>query len=274
MMTTFSVFPKFYQHLDPAGLAALVHETGLDTVNLVVREGYWITLDNMKSAVPPFMRAMEKAGLRVHFATAGFSVEQMRKDDSPLAILADHGVTDFRMDYFSVQGGDVRASLEKARSEMGEMAEICARRQIRAILQLHHGRLITNSAAAWIVFRDLPAQWVGVEIDPGNQSHEGRENWSRAAQLLGEYLAAVGIKDTAPVQNPEKAAEPSKGWSRPWAPIYEGETNWFDVAKALRATQFKGTLVFMPFYHADDPAKMTETLKREVAYLRRVMAEI
>ena len=41
MNATFSLFPKFYKHLSAEQLAELVREVGLDTTNLVVREGYW-----------------------------------------------------------------------------------------------------------------------------------------------------------------------------------------------------------------------------------------
>lgn len=43
MEITWSVFPKFQKHLDPRGLAAFVRDIGVDTTNIVVRDGYWAT---------------------------------------------------------------------------------------------------------------------------------------------------------------------------------------------------------------------------------------
>ena len=54
MRVTFSIFPKFFRHLDRAGLAALVRGAGLDTTNLVVRDGYWVTPARLATEAPAF----------------------------------------------------------------------------------------------------------------------------------------------------------------------------------------------------------------------------
>src|SRR5687767_4371131 len=100
MNIRWSVFPKFYQHLRLPELAGLIREVGLDTTNLVVRDGYWVSRKTMDRDLPVFMKAMRDAGLEVRFATAGFSPDELFADDTPLALLADNGIGEFRMDYF------------------------------------------------------------------------------------------------------------------------------------------------------------------------------
>jgi len=275
MNVRWSLFPKSFPHLDPHELAGLVREVGLDTTNLVIREGYWVSPENLAADLPRFMRAMRAEGLDIRFATAGFTVGEIVRDDFPLALLADEGIAEFRMGYFSDDGkSDPREARDRARVSMDLLVTRCERRGIRAVYQVHHNTLIPGPSAAYALVQGLPSRYVGVELDAGNQSHEGFENWGVAAGLLREYLVALGVKDSCLVRDPARASEPGKGWRRSWCPLDEGVTNWHDVARAFDAVGFDGTFVFMPFYDADDPAAITPKLKREVAYLRRVVAEV
>jgi len=274
MKATFSLFPKFYRHLGVAELAALIREVGLDTTNLVVREGYWADRYSLARDVPAFVKAMEAAGVRVTFATAGFSPDELLFDPTPLKVFADNGITEFRMGYFRIEKGDVRTSYVVARHKLEAMVDLCAEANVRAIYHLHHGTLVPSASAAFGLVNGLDAECVGVELDPGNQAFEGYERWELSVGLLGEYLRAVGVKDTTIARDPARAAEADKGWKRAWATLEEGETNWHDLVRALHAADFDGHLVFMPFYDQDDPDAMTRKLKRDVAYLRKVLADV
>jgi len=119
----------------------------------------------------------------------------------------------------------------------------------------------------------LPPEWIGVELDPGNQSFQGFEPWDFSVGLLGEYCAWLAVKDTKTWQEPALAKDPDKGWRREFVPISEGVTNWRRVFHALRTGPFDGTFVFMPFYDESDAASRTKKLKGEVEYLKAVAAE-
>ncbi len=275
MKITWSIFPKFYRHLDVKGLAGLVRDAGLDTTNLTIRRGYWVEPETMAKDVPAFVGAMKDEGITVTFATAGFDFEQIMADPTPLKILADSGVTDFRPAYFRpAKGEDIRAALEHARDTFERLAPVCEKTGTRCVYQIHHGTLCPSPTGLWSLIKDLPPEAIGVMLDPGNQCYEGWEKWDRSMKLLGGHAAAFGVKDTRVVRDESRAAEPDKGWSREWCPCDEGAVNWYEVARACKANGFAGTFVLMPFYFSDEPVKMTATLAREVQYLRRVFAEV
>ena len=272
MQITWSLFPKLYPHLGAAELAALVQEVGLDTTNILVREGYPVQPASLQVDLPPFIRALRAAGLRVHFATTGFSAAEIIATPDLIAILSDNGLTEFRMDHFRLNGPDVRGALQEARRQLEILAPLCERAGIRAVYQVHQNTLVSSASAVWPLVSGLPSQWVGVELDPGNQTIEGYEAWNYSVPLLGEYLVAAAIKDTGLTQNSALLTAPEKGWRREWRPIDEGVVNWQDFMQAIARSEFHGAFVFMPFYHADDPTKVTPILKREVAYLRHIVA--
>lgn len=274
MDITFSIFPKFYASYSVEQLAELVGQVGLDAVNLVIRKGYWVSPDNLAAEAPAFVQKMDQAGVKVTFATAGFSAEEIIADDTPLKVLADCGICEFRMGYFRGFKEDPAAGLDDARAKMEQVAEVCSRAKIRAVYQVHHGTLIPSALAAYYMLRDLPPEAVGVMIDPGNQMHEGREKFGRSVRLLGDFLSSAGIKDVTVSRDADRADQPDKGWSMQWDLLSRGMINWHDFVRALKSVDFGGTFVWMPFYHEKDTDAMTKGLAEEVAYMRKVVQEI
>ena len=269
-----SIFPKFLAHLSVPQLARVVREVGIDTTNLVVRDGFWVSRSNFADDLPQFMRAARGEGLDVRFATAGFTAEEIIADASLVARLAEHGIRDFRMDYFRYTGRDARRCFDEARRKLAQVASICERRGIRAVYQVHHRMLIASAWSAWELVRDLPPGAVGIELDPGNQSHEGFEAWDKSIHLLGAHFVAAGIKDTRAWRDDVHAGDPDKGWRRAWCPIDEGMANWYDFLNACHASVFDGTFVFMPFYEPEDQQAQLAKLKREVLYFKRILNEV
>ena len=86
MQVTWSVFPKFHKHLDARGLAEFVRDIGVDTTNMVVRDGYWVTPGKLASETPKFLNAMKAEGLELHYATTGYTPAQLVKDPTPLQV--------------------------------------------------------------------------------------------------------------------------------------------------------------------------------------------
>jgi sugar phosphate isomerase/epimerase len=271
MNITFSIFPKFYRELNLDQLAGLIHETGLDATNLVVREGYWCDPASLARDVPRFVSAMDGHGIKVRFATTGYNLGELVKDSTPLQVLTDTGIHEFRMGYFDQSPNNARYAYSRARKDLELMAGLCSKHKIRAVYQVHHWTLISNASAAYHLIQGLPAEFVGIELDPGNQTFEGSEDFTKSVSLLGEHLVAYGIKDTRPVHHPERKLEPGKGWDREWCALDEGQVNWHDVVRPLAQQNWSGTFVFMPFYHEHDSSQRTPVLKREVAYLRKIV---
>ncbi len=270
-----SLFPKFFGHLDPEGLAATIRDCGLDTVDLVIRKGFWVTGEDLQTEVPAFLAAMKAEGIEVPFATAGFEAEAIAADPTPVQVLADHGIRTFRMGYFR-KGfvEDPAEGFKKARGQMEEAARVLERIGAKAVYQIHHGTLAPSPSAIHRIVEGLPPEHIGVMIDPGNQAWEGREDSGRSARLLGAYLVAVGAKDTVPVRDEARAGEEDKGWTRRWAPCDKGVTNWAKLARALRQIGFDGIFNWQPFYDEKQPDLMAAKLKREVAYVRGVIETV
>lgn len=48
MRIIYSLFPKLLKDVSMHRLPEILHETGFDHVDLVVRDGYWVTSDHLE----------------------------------------------------------------------------------------------------------------------------------------------------------------------------------------------------------------------------------
>ncbi len=115
---------------------------------------------------------------------------------------------------------------------------------------------------------------MGIELDPGNQAFEGFEDWDKAVRLLGPHLASISIKDTRLIRDPTRAQEAAQGWRREWSAIDEGVTDWHALMRALDRDSWRGWFAFMPFYHEQEPQRLLDVLRREVAWMRRLLTVV
>lgn len=274
MKILYSLFPKLFKGVSLEELADILKETGFEAVDLLIREGYWVDFENMATESERFINFMNKKGIKVEFSTAGFSPEMLCENQEPLRILSELGIKSFRMSYLSYdEKDDFFSALEKGREQMQKMAELCAKFNIKAVYQIHHGphQLIHHSMAALYVVKDLPHEYIGIMPDAGNQFFEAHENWHRAIITLNKYMGAFGVKDGKYVYVPEEKNSPTKGWKKEFAPCQEGVNNWYDIISALKEINFDGVLNFQPFYHGNDRDKLIATLKEELSYIKSVV---
>jgi sugar phosphate isomerase/epimerase len=271
MQVTWSIFPKFQNHLDPHGLAALIREVDLDTTNLVVRDGFWVTPKNLAQGTMKFVAAMKGEGVEIACATTSYTPQQLIDDPTPIQVFHDNGIRAFRIGHVDAsKGGDVRGDLKRARGQFEQLAALCDKHDVRAIYQLHHNTLMPSPSSVFPAIDGLPSDAIGVELDPGNQSHEGHEDFFRSVRLLRGYVAWAACKDSVVRQDPKNIDRPDKGWRRTWAPAYEGVVRWDQFFAALASIDFHGVIKLMPFYDEKEPERQKAKLKKEVAYLKKL----
>lgn len=274
MNLTWSLFPKNYAHLSPKDLATLVRECGLDTVNVVIGDGYVLQIETVFKEFPAYVGALRAQGLDPKFASTKLTAEEVAAQPDLLKLLADNGIRQFRLGWLNRRGYLVRSRMKKARESLERLVPHLEAADVQAVYHLRNETLLASPTAAYHLIRGLPPYAVGIEIDPGNQSIEGFESWDYTCAMLAEYIVAVGVKDTALHRDAGRAGESDKGWTRTWAPADEGVTNWHALFVELSRIAFSGTAIVKPLYSPDDEATRTKTMAREVAYLRAIAESI
>jgi sugar phosphate isomerase/epimerase len=274
------LFPKFFRQFRVEELMEHCVRAGLDGPAVLVRDGYWISPDALGKDLPAFIRAAEGAGLSTPFAFTDFPPRELVQDDASLRTIADNGIPVVRVGIIGRnEVSHVRELHDHSRRLTEQLAAIAAKLSIKVVIQLHgavgphvatRGCHPHNATAAWHLVKDLDPGHVGIMIDPGNNIHqEGYEAFGYQIPLLGDHIAAVGVKDACALRSGEETS-PSKGWETYFVPCYEGQVNWHTVYRELAATGFDGPMVVMPFYDADNLEWLFSKFLSEMEYLRGI----
>ena len=260
------LFPKNYMGRPAEELMMLCKELGIDGPTALIRDGYWMQADNMKETLPAFVRLAEQYGLEVVYAETPFQMEKLPELDDKLAVMADCGIRQFRVDFFAKNAVPARELAGRLARMTETAAKAADRHGLRAVVQLHGGAYPHSATAAWPAVKNLDPRYIGVKLDPGtNLLQEGYEDFSYQIGLLGEYIAAIGEKDGA-VFREHPSETGAKGWTSRWVPSQQGMINYDSIFALLKKQNLDIPGILMPFY--DEGA-----LQEEVAYFLRCQRE-
>ena len=190
------LFAKFFQQFSAEQLMETCASLGIDGPTLLVRDGYWVTPENIRTALPSFVQLAKEHGLAVEYADTPYNMYELDKLDAELDLLAQNGVKMFRVNYVPKSVVPARELADVLKRYAAAAAAAAERHSLRAIVQLHGSFYPHNATAAWPMVRDLDPRYIGIKMDPGNNlAQEGYELFDYQVELLGEYLAAIGEKD-------------------------------------------------------------------------------
>ena len=269
------LFAKFFQQFSLDGLMEKCAELGLDGPTALIRDGYWLNKENFFSEVGNYVKAAERCGLEVKYADTDIPMDGIDAHIDELKAMKDAGIEQFRLAYVVKEKfpGHPREMHDFAVRNMTHVAEVAESIGIQAIVQLHGYMYPHNATSAYFAIKGLNPRWIGIKLDPGNNyAQEGFEVYRYQIPLLGEYIAALGAKDALLVQDPDKG-DGTKGWRRPFAPAFEGCSDYKQVFTELKKVGFHGPAVLMPFYHEDNYELLERDLKKEIAYFKALEAE-
>ncbi|NLE12220.1 MAG: sugar phosphate isomerase/epimerase [Clostridiales bacterium] len=270
----FYLFAKFFTQMSVPELMEYCASAGIDGPTALVREGYPLPPDMLAEGLPGYIAEAEANGLEVKYADTPIDFNDPALSDRMFGILAQNGIELIRLQYISKNSPDGPRALAGLGRRFAETAaEYGRRHSVRSVIQLHGGFYPHNATAAWPMVKDLDPRYVGIKIDPGNNlAQEGYEHWDYQVGLLGEYIAALGAKDAAHLRNGDPDS-PSKGWSRPFVPAYEGMADYRRIYSLLHAAGFASgesaiPSILMPFYHEKEPELLMRCLEKEIKYLK------
>lgn len=265
------IFPKFLQKLSQDEMFDFCKEVGLDGPTAMIREGFWITDETIETALPKYVKEANVKGLEVAYADTDFPILAPEQTEKYLPILKDCGITQYRLWYLTVQehkSRDLPDVFEKAIAKHAALAE---KYGLQVIVQLHGGGYYPhNATTAYNGIKNLDPRYVGIKVDPGNNANqEGTERPLYQVELLQEYIAAIGIKDTAFFPNTDK-----KGYYKAFVPCGEGVNDYKEYLSEMKKYNFKGPGIFMPFYEENDVSVLKTKLLGEIEYIKKIEAEI
>jgi sugar phosphate isomerase/epimerase len=261
-------FSKSFKDKDANGLIRAAGDFGIEGYDLCVRDGYYVTPENIRSQLPGLMKAFAQEKLSVPMVTG--PTDLVRPDHSAaraiLAGMSDQGVRLLKLGYVILsKGDDYWRKVDEFRKGLAGWEALGRKYQVKICYHTHSGpHLGVNCAAMMHLLKDFDPQYLGAYIDPGHLRLEGEE-FSFGVNMVREYLSIVALKDVAVTSSRTDEGKVTVAW----VPAGQGMVSWSHVFKVLADTGFKGPLSVHAEYPTNGPADFEAKLKSEIAYFRK-----
>lgn len=281
----YAVFTVSTPTLTPEDVARTLGELGYDGVEWrVVDEapdapgmGFWhgnkstIPLTGFADHVERLKRLTGDNGLQMPvLGTYVRSNEPWDDIERAVTAAATLGVSMLRVNVPTYDGSvPFKPVWEQAREDYRKVAELCARHNVRALIEIHHGTICPSASLTRQFLDGMDPAHVGAIHDAGNMVHEGFEHYRMGFELLGDYLAHVHIKNARwfPVKYLQ---DKTVVWRCDWTSIHKGIADLRALVATLRDIGYDGWLSFEDF---STERPLEDRLRDNLAFMKRIVAE-
>jgi sugar phosphate isomerase/epimerase len=276
---------KFFSTLSVRELAAKAQVLGFDGIDVNVRPGHPVNLDNVATALPEAIAVWKARGLVCPLATAPVTLvdPDAPEVESLYAGCAAAGVPRVKIGFFPfVPGEDYWARVQAARRALEGFARVGEQHGVQTVYQVHSGPVLgSNCAGLMHLLRGLDPRWVGAYPDLGHLVLDG-EDYPMGLAMVREYLSIVAVKDAYYAPQPTGSEPP---FVPRFVPLGRGAVNWRRALGALKALNFDGAFSVHTEYEFDEsiirqvgyadstPPNLEEWARADAAYLRRMWGE-
>ncbi|MEC7866693.1 MAG: sugar phosphate isomerase/epimerase [Candidatus Poribacteria bacterium] len=276
---------KFFAPLSIEQLGEKAIGLGYDGIDICIRPGHPIQIDNAAKLLPQAMRVWEKQGLVCPLATAAVDINQPTQEVRNLyAACAEVGIPRLKIGFWRYKtDDDYWRVVEAARNDLAGFVRFSQQYEVQTCYQIHSGSCIgSNCAGLMHLIKDFDPQYIGAYPDLGHLALDG-EDWDMGFSMIKDYISVVGIKDALYLRQPE-------GQTPSYIPCFvkvgEGCINWHHSLRKLLKHNFDGPLTVHTEYKFDEsiirqvgyadtsPPNLEQWAKEDVTYLRQILSEM
>lgn len=280
----YAVFTVSTPTMTPEEIAPTLHGLGYDGIEWrVVDEapnpagmGFWhgnrstIPLTGFADHVERLKRLAGDNGLEMPvLGTYVRSNDPWERVEAAVEAAVSLGVPALRINVPAYDGAEAFTPIwNRAREDYKRIADLAARKDVRALIEIHHGTICPSASATRHFLDGFDPTHVGVIHDAGNMVHEGFENYRMGLELLGDYLAHVHIKNARwfPVKYLQ---DKSVAWKCDWTAVHKGIADLRALVAALREIGYDGWLSFEDF---STERPLEDRLRDNLAFLKRIVS--
>ena len=239
---------------------------------------YWadnkatIDIETVEEQAPHLAALAKEYGLETLALASYLDPSQYDKVESVLRAAVIMGAPKIRVFQQGYRATDeqknYRVAMAETRLHLQNLEILSRKYGVKIILEMHHDTLLSSPNAAWNVLQGLDPDCLGINIDPGNMVYEGFENYQKAFELLGPFIAHVHFKNSVPTEDGRDEFG-SKKWKREWAPLWDGMADLRECFRVLKKFGYDGTFSVEDFC---DELPTKEKLAADLAYIRKLEA--
>ncbi len=202
--------------------------SGIAGLDLTVRKQGKVEPESVESSLPEHIRKASGYKLSTDMIVTGIMSAADPLTDRILKAASSSGVKYYRLGWFSYDKTDIWKTLQKYRSDLGELALMNKKYGIQGCYQNHSGEFV--GAPVWDLnelFRDISPVFIGSQFDVRHAMVEGYDTWMLGMRLISKYITTLAIKDFT--------WKTSGGKPQPeTVPLGEGVVDWDVYFKGLK----------------------------------------
>ncbi len=191
-----SIFSKHLHWLNFEDMAALVANIGFDGIDLTVRPGGHVMPENVSRDLPLAVKAIQKAGLKVHSITTDIKTVDQPFTVDILRTASQLGITNYRMGWFNYDRKiGVMENLALFKEDFAALAALNERYKIQGNYQNHTDRYGNSIWDLWLGLKDFNPAYLSSQFDIRHATIDGAEAWPIHLELLKTHIGSMAIKD-------------------------------------------------------------------------------
>ena len=276
---------KFFTELSVEQLGEKTIELGYDGVDICVRPGHPIHVDNVVEALPKAMKVWDGQNLTCPLATAATDITNPNAPEVEglYVACAEAGIPRLKIGFWRFnEGDDYWQVIDAARRELEGFNAFSEKYGVQTCYQIHSGACIgSNCAGLMHLIRGFNPQHIGAYPDPGHLLLDG-EDWAMGLAMIGDYLSVIGIKDALYLSQPDHTP--------PYVPCFvklgDGGVDWGRYLGLLYKSGFDGPLTVHTEYRFDEsiirqvgyaettPPNLEQWAKEDAVYLRNMLSSL
>jgi sugar phosphate isomerase/epimerase len=276
---------KFFTELSVEQLGEKTIELGYDGVDICVRPGHPIHVNNVIEALPKAMKVWSGQNLTCPLATAATDITNPNAPEVEglYVACAEAGIPRLKIGFWRFnEGDDYWQVIDAARRELEGFNAFSEKYGVQTCYQIHSGACIgSNCAGLMHLIRGFNPQHIGAYPDPGHLLLDG-EDWAMGLAMIGDYLSIIGIKDALYLPQPDHTP--------PYIPCFvkvgDGCVDWERYLGLLCKSGFEGPLTVHTEYRFDEsiirqvgyaettPPNLEKWAKEDAVYLRNMLSSL
>lgn len=281
----FAVFTASLPQWRPQEAVRQLADAGYDGVEWRVTDqaasadgkpGFWAgnrctwPLSTLLDDLNDIRRCTQDAGLAMPALGTYVTCDEPEAVETVMRAARQLGVTQLRVRVPNYDAADSFAEVwRRRRHEYAQVAEIAARNQVRALVEIHHNTPVQSPHAAAAFVGGFDPGHVGVIHDIGNMVFEGWAQYRLGLEALGEHLAHVHVKNGQWVRDGSRA-DGSTRWVTAPAGLRDGIVDVPALFLALRQVGYDGWVSLEDF---SEQQPLHERIRDNLAVVRAAEAQ-
>jgi sugar phosphate isomerase/epimerase len=267
------LFTKAFRDWSPAELSEVALELGAAGFDLAVREGHWVSPENVRRTLPKAVEAFEAEGLLVGLVT---TETRLTSAHDPTArqiwrACADQGIRNIKLGYWRwARERPYWLTVKSVREDLQGFEALAREFGVRALVHTHSGgNLGSNCSSLMDLIEGCDAEFIGAYVDPAHLSLGG-EPLPVGLDIVRPWLAMVAVKNARRLPSRERN---TTVWNTDWCLLNEGFVDWRVAVRELETAGYDGFLSLHGEYSGvDEPEQVRRRLAEDAAYLREALA--